>query len=434
MRREFTRRDFLRMSGAGLAGASLLGSTACGGSTGGGPVELTFWSWVPDIINEVKLFEEAHPDIKIKYVNAGQGDDEYTKLRTAIKSGSGAPDVVQIEFQYIETFRQLEALVDLAEHGANDVEDDFVPWTWEQVSEGSSVYAIPQDSGPMGLLYRQDIFDEYGLTVPKTWAEFEEQARKLNEANPDIYMSDFLADGGWFNGLMWQAGSRPFELSGNKLSVNMNDPAAVKVADYWGKLVDDGLVGTKPPFTNEWYTALSNGTYASWITAAWGPVFLAGIAGKSKGKWRAAPLPQWSAGDNVSANWGGSTSAVTTQSDYPEEATQFAIWLNHDSESAKMLADKSFLFPTLNSLLYSDQFKNQTDPFYGGQKVNSVFIQASEEVDKGFQWSPFQDYVYTQMQEQLQAAADGKVSFSQVMDDLDSDITNYAKSQGFKVQ
>jgi len=38
------------------------------------------------------------------------------------------------------------------------------------------------------------------------------------------------------------------------------------------------------------------------------------------------------------------------------------------------------------------------------------------------------------MQEQLQAAADGKVSFSQVMNDLDSNITNYAKSQGFKVQ
>ena len=42
--------------------------------------------------------------------------------------------------------------------------------------------------------------------------------------------------------------------------------------------------------------------------------------------------------------------------------------------------------------------------------------------------------MYTQMQEQLQTAADGKVSFSQVMDDLDSDITNYAKDQGFKVQ
>src|ERR687897_2133181 len=124
MKREFTRRDFLKMSGAGLAGASLLGSTACGGSTGGGPVELTFWSWVPDIINEVKLFEEAHPNIKIKYVNAGQGEPQYTKLRTAIKSGSGAPDVVQIEFQYIPTFQQLDAPADISQPGASEVEDD----------------------------------------------------------------------------------------------------------------------------------------------------------------------------------------------------------------------------------------------------------------------------------------------------------------------
>jgi multiple sugar transport system substrate-binding protein len=125
---------------------------------------------------------------------------------------------------------------------------------------------------------------------------------------------------------------------------------------------------------------------------------------------------------------------VTTQSDYPEEATKFAIWLNHNPESAKMLAEKSFLFPTLNSLLFSDEFKNQTDAFYGGQRVNSVFIESSKQVGENFQWSPFQDYVYTQMEEQLQAAADGKISFPQVMDDLDSNITNYAKSQGFKVQ
>jgi multiple sugar transport system substrate-binding protein len=125
---------------------------------------------------------------------------------------------------------------------------------------------------------------------------------------------------------------------------------------------------------------------------------------------------------------------VTTQSDYPEEATEFAIWLNHNPESAKMLAEKSFLFPTLESLLYSEEFKNQTDDFYGGQKVNSVFIQASEQVDKGFEWSPFQDYVYTKMQEQLQAAADGKIGFPEVMDQLDSNITDYARSQGFKVQ
>src|SRR5579884_4513851 len=82
---------------------------ACGGSSGApasssGPLTLTFWSWVPNLQQAVNLFEKSHPNIKVKLVNAGQGTPEYTKLRTALKAGSGAPDVVQIEFQYLPTF------------------------------------------------------------------------------------------------------------------------------------------------------------------------------------------------------------------------------------------------------------------------------------------------------------------------------------------
>jgi len=284
----------------------MLGGAACGGSEGAGKVTLTFWSWVPDIEKEIKLFEESHPDIKIKYVNAGQGTPQYTKLRTALKSGTGAPDVVQIEFQYIPTFRQIDALADISQNGASGVENDFVDWTWGQVSEGSKVYAIPQDSGPMGLLYRKDIFDEYGLKVPKTWEEFAQEANKLHEANPEIYMTDFPPnDGGWFTGLLWQAGSRPFKGSGDELTININDSAAMKVAEYWQELFDAGAVDMAPDFNNEWYSALDRGKYALWISAAWGPVFLSGVAERSKGKWRAALLPQWNAGDKISANWVG---------------------------------------------------------------------------------------------------------------------------------
>ena len=258
--RGLTRRDFLKIGGTGLAGAALLGGAACGGSRSSGPVELTFWSWVPDIQNEIKLFEEAHPNIKIKYVNAGQGTPQYTKLRTALKSGTGAPDVVQIEFQYIPTFRQIDALADLSQHGANAVKDDFVGWTWDQVSDGSKVYAIPQDSGPMGLLYRKDIFDEHDLKVPETWDEFAQEAHRLHEADPEVYMTNFaLNDGGWVNGLLWQAGSRPFHGSGDQLTININDSAAMKVAEYWQALVDDEVVELAPDFNNEWYSALDNG-------------------------------------------------------------------------------------------------------------------------------------------------------------------------------
>jgi len=432
--RGFTRRDFLRMGGAGLAGAAMLGSAACGGSSDSGPVTLTFWSWVPEIEREIELFEQAHPNIKIKYVNAGQGTPQYTKLRTALKSGSGAPDVVQIEFQYIPTFRQIDALADLSQHGANGVKEDFVDWTWGQVSDGSKVYAIPQDSGPMGLLYRKDIFDEHGLKVPETWDEFAQEAQKLHQADPEVYLTDFPPnDGGWVNGLLWQAGSRPFKGSGDQLTISINDSAAKKVAEYWQALIDAGVVDMAPAFTNEWYSALGGGKYALWISAAWGPVFLAGVAKQSEGKWRAALLPQWNAGEQISANWGGSTSAVIDQTDYPEEAAEFAIWLNHNSKSAKMLADKSFLFPTLEGLLNSSEFRNKTDPFYGGQEVNSVFAESSKQVDLGFQWSPFQDYVYTQMTEQLGTVSTGDITMPEALDNVQNEVVSYAKSQGFKV-
>ena len=435
--RHLTRGDFLKMSGGALAGAYALGGLAgCGGGeSAGGAVELTLWAWLPDMQLQVDMFEKAHKNIKVKLVNAGQGEDEYEKLRTALKAGSGAPDVVHMEFQYIPTFRQIDGLADISEYGANDLKNDYAPWTWGQVSDGDAVYSMPWDSGPMALLYRKDVFDEYGLEVPRTWDQFAQQAEKLHNANPELYLADFTPeDGGWLTGLMWQAGARPFEVEGTKISIELNSPEIERLTEYWGDLVERGVVATKPGFTNEWYRSLAKGTYATWVTAAWGPVFLEGVAGESKGKWRAAPLPQWEEGAQESSNWGGSTLAVTTQSEHPEEAAELAMWLTHDPKPTKLYTTKQFLFPVLKDLLNSPEFKNDKSDFYGGQAVNSVFVEASKHVDTGFEFSPFQDYVYTQLTEQYGAAVSGDVEFAQVPDNLQDKVSSFAKQQGFKVR
>src|SRR4051812_47998514 len=72
-------------------------------------VVLTFWSWIPHLQDEVDLFNRSHLDVQVKLVNAGHGGNEYVKLRTAMKAGSGAPDVVQIEFQELQTFELLNS-------------------------------------------------------------------------------------------------------------------------------------------------------------------------------------------------------------------------------------------------------------------------------------------------------------------------------------
>jgi multiple sugar transport system substrate-binding protein len=142
------------------------------------PTTLTFWTWVPDITKEVALFQAKYPAIKVNVVNAGQGLEAYTKLRTALKAGTGAPDLAQIEFQYIPTFSITNSLVDLRPYGAEALKDKFVDWTWKQVSgPKGEVLAYPQDTGPLGLLYRADLFEKYKIDVPKTWDDFATAAR-----------------------------------------------------------------------------------------------------------------------------------------------------------------------------------------------------------------------------------------------------------------
>jgi multiple sugar transport system substrate-binding protein len=397
------------------------------------PVTLTFWSWVPNLQQQVNLFEKSHPTIKVNLVNAGVGLAQYTKLRTALKAGTGAPDVVQIEYQYLPTFELTGKLVDLSQYGANSYKNDFIPWTWDQVSMGTKVYGIPQDSGPMGLLYRSDIFAKYHLAVPATWAQLGQEAIALHKANPKVYLTDFTAnEGGWFTALLWQAGVRPFKVKGTTLSIDVNAPAARQVANYWGDLVKADAVSTLPDFTTSFATALTTGALASWLVPAWGANVVAGAAGKTTGHWRAAPLPQWTAGAHVFSNWGGASDAVTTQSQHPKEAAEFAIWLNDNVQSASMFVTVQSEFPVTKAVLNSPSL-DAPQPFYGGQRTNKIFADASSHIDLGFQWSPFQDYVYTQMQNDFANAINARTSFAAALDTLQNTLVNYAKAQGFTV-
>ncbi|GIF00447.1 ABC transporter substrate-binding protein [Paractinoplanes rishiriensis] len=400
------------------------------------PTTLTFWTWVPDIAKEVAVFQQKYPAIKVNVVNAGQGTPEYTKLRTALKAGTGAPDVVQMEFQYIPTFSLTKSLVDLRPYGAGALKPKFVDWTWSQVTgAGGEIWAIPQDTGPMGLLYRADIFDRYGIAVPKTWDEFAAAAEKLHTAAPGVYLTNLAANqAGTWHGLQWQAGAKPYRLNGTTVGLAVNDEASKKLSGYWGDLVKRDLVSTDPDFTDNWFQGLNRGRYATWITAAWGPVFLSGSAKSTAGKWRAAPLPQWTAGAEVSGNWGGSTTAVVQGTKNPIAAAKFAEFLNTDPATTKMFNTEQNFFPATNDLLADPSFTGRTDPFYGGQEVNKMFAGISATVDTGFQWPPFLDQSVTDWTDTVGKALADKGDVVAASDQWQQRLVKYAKDQGFEVQ
>ena len=399
------------------------------------PTTLTFWTWVPNIEQEVALFQKKYPAIKVNVVNAGQGLEAYTKLRTALKAGKGAPDLAQIEFQYIPTFSITKSLVDLRPYGAAANQSKFVDWTWSQVTgPGGEILAYPQDTGPMGMLYRADLFEKYGIEVPKTWDDFAAAARELHAADPKAYLTDMAANeqGAW-HGLMWQAGSKPYSVDGTTVGLAVNDAASKKVAGYWGGLAKEGVIATDPDFTDTWFQGLNNGKYATWLTAAWGPVFLGGSAKSTAGKWRAAPLPQWDASKPVSGNWGGSTTAVMTGTPHAIAAAKFAEFLNTDPETTKMFNSVQNFFPATKALLADPDFAGQKSAFFGDQQVNQLFGEIGGTVDSGWQWPPFVDQSVKDWTETAGKALADQGDVAAATDQWQARLTAYAKDQGFTV-
>ena len=427
--RTMQRRDFLKVAGASVAVAALPAAVR-----GADPVKLlsvVVAAGFPACRSTCST--PSHPGIQVELVNAGQGDPDYQAVRAGLQAGSGLPDVAHIEFQFLESFRQVDAFADIGQW-ANPHKAEFPEGTWTQVAKGDVVNAMPWDSGPMAMLYRKDIFDKHGITPPTTWAEFADAAKKLHAADPNVFLTDALfSNGGWVNGLLWPMGWKPISRDGDKLAININDKISKDFAAYWQDLITAGVVETKPGFNNEWYTGLDSGRYATWLTAGWGPVFLTSFAKTSAGQWRAADLPQWDASKFATGNWGGSTLAVMKATQHLPEAAELAIWLTHQSRSDKALHHQAIPLPLHHRA--ADERRNSPDSkmdFYGGQEVNKVFAKSANAVTH-FEWSPFQDFFYQSMADEFGASISGKGTLSDAFDRIQDAVVTYAKEQGFTV-
>ena len=115
----------------------------------------------------------------------------YKSFFSQLEAGN-APDLGQIEYDALSSFRVQDGLENLA--ACEDVvaaEDEFIPWTWGQVTLGTEdgVYGVPQDSGPMALFYRSDLFEQNGIEVPTTWEEYKAAAVKVRAAGG--YITNF---------------------------------------------------------------------------------------------------------------------------------------------------------------------------------------------------------------------------------------------------
>ncbi|MCU1406285.1 MAG: sugar transporter substrate-binding protein [Glaciihabitans sp.] len=392
---------------------------------------LTYWAWAPSSEAQVAAFEKAYPNVDVTLVNAGSGVEEYTKLQNTIQAGKGAPDVAQLEDTAISQFALSESLVDLSTYGIDELEDEYTVGTWSSVAIDDGVYGLPQDSGPMSLYYNKRVFDQYGIAVPTTWDEYVEAAKTLHEADPSTYLTSDNGDGLFASSLIWQAGGRPFEVDGTKVTINLQDEGTLKWTKVWNELVEGELLAPTPAYSDAWYKQLASGQIASLISAAWLPSLLQTAAADGAGDWQAAPMPTYD-GTPASANYGGSSQVVIEQSEQPALAAAFVKWLNNSPESIKLLID-SGSFPSTTADIDSPALLDLAPDYFAGQEINKVAQESGESVSEGWEYLPFQVYAQTIFPDTVGQSYANNTDLNEGLKDWQDALVEYGNEQGFDV-
>lgn len=409
--------------------------SACAPSTG--KVDLTFWSWVPGMDQAAALWNKDNPNIQVSVKTTPAGNaGTYQNLFNALKAKT-APDLSQVEYDSLASFRLQNGLKDISTCDVTkDASGAFVDWTTKQASFGEkAMYAVPEDTGPMALIYRKDLFAKAGITTPPaTWAEYAQDAQKIKAATGANITFFPQGDANWFTGLLWQKGAQLFSTQGgSNWKVDINSADAKQVADYWQDLVSKKLVSTDlQGFSPALYKAWTDGTVASWVTAAWGYSTVRDNAKTTAGNWAVAPMPQWNAGDKKAGNWGGSTTAVLSTSAHPYEAAKFAMWLNTDPRSLAILYNVGGLYPAAKAGTDLPDLK-QGVPFYGGQKVFDVFAQASPQVNTDFTWGPIMTDTYRFMSDGFSKALNGQGTLAGALDGAQTQTISSLKAASIPV-
>ncbi len=436
------------LRGIALLSVLALGATACGGSddsSGQKPVSagdvqaalkkggtVTVWAWEPTLKTVAADFQKKYPKVKINLVGERSGDKHYTALSNAVSAGKGVPDVAQVEYFALGQYALTKGLTELAPFGADKLADKYTPGPWNAVSEGDKVYGLPMDSGPMALFYNRKIFDKYKVAVPTTWDEYVEAARTLHKADPKVYITSDAGDAGFTTSMLWQAGSRPYQVDGTDVKIDFSGGAAKKYTDTWQQLLDEKLLAPIAGWTDDWYKGLGDGTIATLATGAWMPAnFVTGVPNAS-GDWRAAPMPAWTKGDKASAENGGSSLALPALGKNKELAYAFVEYANAGDGVQTRIRQGAF--PATTAELQSEAFRNTEFKYFGGQKANEIFADSAANVADDWSYLPFQPYANSIFNDTVGKAYVSNTKLSDSLKSWQDSSVKYGKEQGFTVE
>ena len=144
-----------------------------------------------------KYFEQANPDIKVKWVTLEEGMLRQ-RVTTDIATKGGQFDVMTIGMYETPIWGKKGWLNELKLDAAYDV-DDLLPAMRNGLSVDGKLYAVPFYGESSMLMYRKDLTDKAGIKFSDrpTWNEVRDAAAKINDPKAGVYGICLRGKPGW---------------------------------------------------------------------------------------------------------------------------------------------------------------------------------------------------------------------------------------------
>jgi multiple sugar transport system substrate-binding protein len=190
----------------------------------------------------VDEFKKQNPDLQVEFNTM-----DHEGYKTAIRNWltTEPPDVV-----FWFAGNRMKAFVDRGL--LDDVSDLWQKNNYAQVFKSTlpamtvngKQWGIPVAYYQWGVYYRKDIFDKYGIAVPKTWDEFLAAGKKLKESGitPVTIGTKFpWTAAGWFDYLNLRTNGFDFHIQLMDGKVPYTDARVKDVFAKWKQLIDAGF-------------------------------------------------------------------------------------------------------------------------------------------------------------------------------------------------
>lgn len=392
---ELTRRTFLKAAGA-MVGASIVaacapsaapsttGETAAPSTTA---TELSFWTFVaqhvPYYNNQAAKWNEQNPERQITLAPSNQPYQEmHDKLLISLQSGTGAPDIVDIEIAKWGPFLR----GDVQLHELTDVvlkyKDQIMPQRAYLYSRDGKIYGAPTHLGVGLMYYNDELMQQAGVDIDQinSWDAFIAAGKQFKEAMPDVAFNvQESTDMHTYAILAHLNGGTIMTEDGLP---NLYTPENVEALQFCQDLIYTHGVSEITPggglHAAETFDAWNKGKIASVFMPQWYMIRFPDNMPDTKGKIKIRNIPMMKADGYSGAMGGGTGTAVTKQiaDDKVQLAIDFIEFAKLTKE-ANITIYREFGFDPFRYDAYEDPALNEPSEFFGNeapmQRVKNVY-------------------------------------------------------------